>query len=140
MASTCLPDQVLQQGNVILVLYRFQADHVLVDPLIEVPIFVQHVGDAAAHTGSEVLARLAQHHHSAAGHVLAAVVAHAFDDSGSAGITDAEPLAGYTADKGLAAGSAVEGNVADDDVLAAVVGNGFGRIDDELAAGQTLSR
>ncbi len=53
----------------------------------------------------------------AAGHVLAAVVAHAFDDGRRAAVAHAEPLAGDAAQVELAAGGAVEHHVAGDDVL-----------------------
>ena len=120
-------------------LHGFQADHVLVHTLVEVPVLVQHIGDAAAHTGGKVLAGLAQYDHRAAGHVLAAVVAHTLDNGHSAGVAHAEALAGHAVDKGLAAGSAVQRHVADNDILAAVKGDFLGRIHDELAAGQALA-
>jgi hypothetical protein len=46
----------------------------------EVAGLVEHVGDAAGHAGREVAARGAEDDHAAAGHVLAAVVAHGLDD------------------------------------------------------------
>ena len=45
-----------------------------------VPSAFEHVGDAAAHAGGEVPAGAAEHDDAAAGHVLAAVIADAFDD------------------------------------------------------------
>ena len=135
-----LPDQVFQQGNIVLVLHRLETYHVLVDPLVEVPVLVQNVGNAAAHARGEVFAGLAQHHHSAAGHVLTAVVAHALHNRRGAGVADAESFACHAADEGLAAGGAIEGHVADDNVLAAVVGDVLGRIHDDLAAGQALAQ
>ena len=46
----------------------------------EVVVRVPDVGDAARHAGGEVAAGRAEDHDAAAGHVLAAVVADAFDD------------------------------------------------------------
>ena len=57
--------------------------------------------------------------HAPAGHVLAAVIADAFDDDRRAAVADAEALAGDAADVALAARRAVERDVADDDVLLA---------------------
>ena len=65
----------------------------------------------------EVAPGAAEHDDAAAGHVLAAVVAHALDDGVDAAVAHAEALAGHAADVGLAAGRAVERDVADDDVL-----------------------
>ena len=56
----------------------------------------------------------------AAGHVFAAVVADALDDGADAAVAHAETLAGHAADVGLAAGRAVEGDVADDHVFLGV--------------------
>ena len=46
----------------------------------EVAVLVEHVGDAAGHAGGEVAPGRAEHDDAAAGHVFAAVVADAFDD------------------------------------------------------------
>ena len=64
----------------------------------------------------EVDARRPEDHHAAAGHVLAAVVAHALDHGAGAAVADGEPLAGAAVDVDLAAGRAVEQHVAGDDV------------------------
>ena len=70
----------------------------------------------------------ADHDGDAAGHVLAAVVAGPLDDGQGAAVADAEPLAGPAAEEGPAAGRAVEGDVADQDVV-------LGRRTSRLAAG-----
>ena len=59
----------------------------------------------------------AEHHHAAAGHVLAAVVAHALDHRQRAGVAHGEALAGEPAEERAARGGAVEHRVADDHVL-----------------------
>ena len=51
----------------------------------------------------EVAAGRAEDDDPAAGHVLAAVVAHALDDRGGAGVADAEALADPPAQEDLAA-------------------------------------
>ena len=132
-------DQFLQGGDVVLVLHSLEADRLLVDPLVEVPRFVQDVGHAAGHAGREVLAGGAEHHHRAAGHVLAAVVPHPFHHRGGPRVADAEPLARNARDKGPAAGGAVEGDVAGDDVFLRLIAGGLGRAEDDLAARQALA-
>ena len=134
-----LADQFLQRCNVIFVLHGFEADRLFVHPLVEVPVLVQHIGDAAGHAGCKVLAGLAQHDDRAAGHVLAAVVAHALDNGGRARVADAEALTGHAGNERLAAGRAVERHVAGDDVVLGLVGDALGRADDDLAAGQALA-
>ena len=83
------------------------------ESLVRVP----DVGDAAGHAGREVAAGRAEDHGPAAGHVLAAVVADAFDHRPGAAVADAEPLGRPAAEERLAAGRAVQRDVADDDVL-----------------------
>ena len=63
---------------------------------------VEHERDAAGHAGREVAAGRPEHDDAAAGHVLAAVVAHALDDRVRAGVAHAEPLADAAAQEDLA--------------------------------------
>ena len=91
--------------------------HLLVHAAGEIARFVEHVGDAAGHARGEIAPGRAEHDHAAAGHVLAAVIAHRLDDRIGAAVAHAEALARHAADVGLAARRAVEGDVADDDVL-----------------------
>ena len=111
------PDQSLDFGDLVGVFQRLQIDHLQVAAAGKVAGLVQHVGDAARHAGREVAPRRAQHDDAAAGHVFAAVVAHALDHRVHAAVAHAEALAGHAADVGLAAGGAIEGHVADDDVF-----------------------
>ena len=96
---------------------RLQIDHLAVAPALELAVGVEHIGNAAAHAGREVAPGPAEHHDAPAGHVLAAVIADAFDHHGRAAVADAEALAGHAAHVALAARRAVERDVADDDVL-----------------------
>ena len=79
--------------------------------------FVEHEGHAAAHAGGEVAAGRADDDGDAAGHVFAAMVAGPFDDGLGPAVADAEALAGPAAEERPAAGGAVEGHVADQDVV-----------------------
>ena len=98
------------------------------------------VGDAAAHAGGEVAAGAAEDDHDAAGHVLAAVIAHALDHGHGAAVADGEALAGQAVDEHLAAGGAVEHDVADDDVFFGQEGGGLGRVGDDPPAGKALAQ
>ena len=84
---------------------------------VKSPRLVEDVGDAAAHAGGEVSAAGAEHHDQAVRHVFAAVVANAFDHCGRAGVANREALAGDAVEERFAAGRAVEGDVADQDVF-----------------------
>src|SRR5207302_745280 len=92
-----------------------------------------------AHPRSEVAAGAAEHDHAPAGHVFATVIAHTFHHDVRAAVADAEPLARHAADIGLAAGRAVERDVADDDVLLGLEGGSLRRIRDHLAAREALA-
>ncbi len=91
-------------------------------------VLIEHVGHAAAHPGGEVASGLAEHDDQSARHVLAAVIADAFDDRVRAAVAHREALAGHAAEERLAAGRAVERDVADDDVLLGLEG-GFAAAD-----------
>ena len=100
---------------------------------------VEHVGHAAAHAGREITAGAAQHDDAAAGHVFAAVIADALDDGLRAAVANGEPLAGDAAHERVAAGGAVERDVADDDVFFRGKRGVARRTDDEASAGQSLA-
>ena len=118
---------------------RLEVHHLAIAAPLEPAVRVEHVRHAAAHAGGEVAAGPAEDHHAAAGHVLAAVVAHAFDDHGRAAVAHAETLARHAADVAFAAGRAVERHVADDDVLLRLEGGRLRRIRDQPAAGKPLA-
>src|SRR5215203_6800800 len=85
--------QVLRVG---LARYRLQQDGLAVDLARELAVGVVDERDAVCHAGAEVRAGRAKNHDSTAGHVLAAVVANAFDDRGGAAVANTEALAGAT--------------------------------------------
>ena len=100
--------------------YFAQADHGCVAALGKLAVHVIHVGYAAAHASSEVAPGFAEHHHRAARHVFAAMIACAFHNCRCARQTHCKALTGYTAQEGFALGCAIEHGVAHDDVLSGV--------------------
>ena len=111
-----LPEQFL---NLVLVLgiERVELHHFGVAVLGEGAVGVINPGDAAAHAGGEVAARLAQDEGAAAGHVLAAVVAHALHHGRGPGVAHRKPLAGLPAHEQRAGRGPVQRHVADEDVI-----------------------
>ena len=67
------------------------------------------------------------------------MVTDALHNSGSAGVAHAETLASYAVDERFTSGCTVQGNVANDNVLDAVIGDILGRVNDQLAAGKALA-
>ena len=118
---------------------RFQIHHAGVALPRERIVLVQDVRDAAAHARREVAPGRTEDDHATAGHVLAAVVADAFDHRMGAAVANAEPLGGDPPEKALAGGGAVEHDVADQDLLLRPERARLRRIDDEPAAGETLA-
>ena len=106
---------------------------------LEVGVFVEHEGDAAAHAGREVAAGGAEDDDDAAGHVLAAVIADALDDGDRAAVAHREALAGAAVEEGPAAGGAVEDHVADDDLVVGAERRLAVRADGEDAAREPLA-
>src|ERR1700690_3935855 len=82
----------------------------------EVPALVENVGDAAAHARGKISAARSKHRNQALGHVFAAVVADSFDHCRRSGVANGKTLARHTVKKRFAAGSAIQGNVANQDV------------------------
>ncbi len=78
---------------------------------------IPHISQAAAHARAKIAARIAEHHHGAAGHVFAGVVPRAFDHHLCPGIAHTEPLARHAAHVCLAGGGPIERHVADDAVF-----------------------
>ena len=98
-------DHAAHLRDLLGVVELLDADHLRVHALGEIARFVEHVGDAARHAGAEVAPGGAEHDHVAAGHVLAAVIAHGFDDRVHAAVAHGEALARHAADVDLAARS-----------------------------------
>src|SRR6185503_11613939 len=105
----------------------------------EVLLRIPDIRDAARHARREVAARRAENHRAAARHVLAAVIADAFDDGLGAAIAHAESLGRAAAEERAPARGAVQRDVADQHVLFGLERRVLRRIDDEATARQTLA-
>src|SRR5258707_5551588 len=73
---------------------RLELDHGEVAARSEAAVLVQHIGDAAGHTGSKIAAGAAEYDDDAAGHVFAAMVAGALDHGDGARIAHRKTLPG----------------------------------------------
>ena len=102
-------------------------------------LFVKDIRDTAAHTGSKVLACLAENDDRAACHVFAAVVSDTFNNCRYPRIPDTEAFACDAGNKGASCRGAVKGNVTDDDVFIGLEYGFFRRENGNLTAGKTLS-
>ncbi len=97
----------------------------------------QDVSEATGHAGTEIQAERTEDEGDAAGHVLATVLADAFDNGESAAVADGEAFARASGDEKLAGSGAVENSVAGENVAAA--GSGKSRRDGDGAAGETFA-
>src|SRR5690606_7949668 len=116
----------------------FQVNHGLVAPAFECTVFVKHKGDTTAHACCKIAACWAKHHGISAGHVLTAVVAHAFDNLEAAAVTDSKTFAGQCPHINLTTCDAIKAGVTNDDVFLCLEGATLRRINDDPAAGHTL--
>src|SRR6202023_845788 len=105
----------------------------------EIAGLVENVSHAARHAGGEIAPGLAEHHHDAAGHIFAAMIAGAFDHGDRAGVAHREALAGDAAEIALALDRAIHHGVADDDGFLRHDAGIARRLDDDAAAGQALA-
>ena len=102
-------------GDLLFFRHRLELDHRHVAAGFEGAVLVDHIGDAARHAGGEIAPGDAEHHHDAAGHVFAAMVAGALDHGDGAGIAHGETLARHAAEIAFARDRAIQHGVADDD-------------------------
>src|SRR5713226_7266985 len=84
--------------------YKFAVQHVF-------RFGAKNVCQAAGHARSEIQTERTEHQHHAAGHVLAAVLADAFDHGESATIANSEAFAGTPSDKKSSGSCAVQNSV-----------------------------
>ena len=129
-----LHDRHADEVDIVCVDERLEIDHLAVAAAGEPRLAVEHVRDAAAHPRGEIAARPSKDDHAAAGHVFAGMVADAFDHHVRAAVADAEALARHAAHVRLAAGRAVERDVADNNVVLGSERRALRRIRDHLAA------
>ena len=80
-------------------------------------VLVPDIGHTTAHTGGEVSSCLTKHNHPTACHVLAAVVACAFQYRNGTRVPDTEAFTYLTIDIELTAGGAVKTRITCDDIV-----------------------
>ena len=102
-------------------------------------VFVIDISNTARHTGAEVSSDVTQNHHSASGHVFAAVIAAAFRNRCCAGKTNGKTLTGYAVKEGFTARSSVQNRVAGDDVFVASASEVGRAANNNASAGETLT-
>ncbi len=113
----------------------FEIDRIQIAALFrEVSALVEDVGDAAAHACGKISSAGSEDQHKSIRHVLAAMIAHAFDDGGRSGVADRKTFSSHAVEEGFAAGRAVESDIADDNVFLRQRSANLGRIDDQSSA------
>src|ERR1700722_20235091 len=133
-------DQVVHDLRVLRFDYWFQVDGAEIAALLgEIAALVEHVGDATAHARGKIAATCSQHEHQAFGHVLAAVIAHAFYYGSGSRISNGKALAGHAVEKCFATGSAVESDVADQNIFFGGETGFARRVHYDAAAGQAFA-
>src|SRR2546423_13615904 len=94
-----------------------QIDHGEVAMLLEQIELIEHERHSAAHTGGKVTTSFAEHDDSTAGHVLAAVIADAFDDSSRAAVAHGKTFTGGAGEIRFAPCRAGQDGIADQNSL-----------------------
>ena len=134
-----LVDEALQGDDVLVRLDAGDIDELLVELVGEVAHEIEHVGHATRHARAEVLSGRTEDDDGSVRHVFAAVVAHALDDGGAAGVADAEALAGAAVREELTARRTIHHGVAEDAVLVGLELRAGARLDHDLAAAHHLA-
>src|SRR5579859_2393691 len=135
--------QVQQQQGLhqllILRIQRTEGDELRVAAPAEGVVQVEDIGQAAGHAGREVAPGGAEHQDDPAGHILAAVVAHALDHGEGAAVADGEALAGLPRYVERPARGPVEQGIAGDRVRGRPVAGRGRRPHDDHAAGHAFA-
>ena len=132
--------EISDDYHIRLVEQGLQIDGIEITPLLgKVSALVEDISGTAAHSSSEISAAGAEHQNDAVGHVLAAVVADTLNDRGRSGVADSKAFAGNSVEERFAAGRAVKGNVADEDIFFRSEAGSARRIHHESATGEALS-
>jgi hypothetical protein len=111
-------NQIANELHVLRIQKRFEVYRFEIAAILsEVSLLVVDVCNATAHAGCEITPAVSEDKDKAIRHVLAAMITDPFNDGCRARITDGKTLASDTVEENFSAGSAVERNVSDDDVL-----------------------
>ena len=113
--------------------YGLEINHRKIATLFEGFIFVQYISHTAGHACGKVAAGIADHQHTAACHIFAAVVAHTFDHGHSAGVANGKTLARHATEVSFAGDCAVKHGVANNDGFISSKTNIVLWLDDDLA-------
>src|SRR6266436_3712983 len=132
-------DQRMQLFEFVGVVDRPQLDHPEIAARRKRTVFVEHIRDAAAHSGCEIASSFAEHRDQSARHIFASVIANALDHRVRAAVAHRKSLARNAAKERLAAGRAVKRDISDDDVLLGLEGRCSWRAHRHESAGQALA-
>jgi hypothetical protein len=118
----------------------FEIDGIEIATLLgEVSAIIKDIRDTSAHTGRKIPAARAKNQNQAIRHVFAPVVANPLNDGSRPGISDRKALPRHSIEERFATRRAVKSNVPDYDIFFGSKARGFGRIDNDAAAGQALA-
>src|ERR1051325_2034656 len=133
-------DPVIQELFIFLFNHRLKIYSRLIAALFaEAAGFVKHVSDTSAHARGKVAACLAEPDHQTVGHVFAAMVPRTFDNCCRAGVAARKPFAGHSIKECLAAGSPIEHDITDENILFRYKGRGPRRINYDASARKPLA-
>src|SRR5262249_51988370 len=90
------PDQVENEMLFLRVRESFKIDHLQVTSLSEVAFLIDDVSNAPAHSRGKVSTGSPEYDDSAAGHVLATMVADALNHSGCSAVTNSKAFPGHS--------------------------------------------
>src|SRR5690606_20174377 len=132
-------DELAELRDILVLLDRLEPYRAEIAARPEIAARIPDARDAAPPTSPAGAAGGAEDHRAPARHVLAAVVADAFDDRARAAVTHAEALGRAAAEERASAGRAVQRDVADQHVLLGLEAAFARRVDDQPAAGEALA-
>src|ERR1700678_4523287 len=128
-------DEILHDLQILCFDQGLEIDRAEVAALFgKIALLIENISHAATHARSEISATRSQHQYGSLRHVLAAVVANAFDNGGGTGVAHGEAFSGDSVEKCLAAGCPVKRNISDQNVFFGGKSRSARRIDDQAPA------
>ena len=111
-------DKLLECVDLVGFVESFQSHHTRVVKSLEALVSIVNKGEAPAHASTEVTARGTEYGHRTAGHILASVIANAFNDRSAPGVANSEAFTSPSGGEEKTPSGAIETGVAYNDILA----------------------
>ena len=117
----------------------FQFHHTRITTFFELLVFIDNVGDSAAHACSKISSGRSEYHHPSAGHVFTTVISNSLYNGVGSAVADGETLSGDSPEKCFSGGGAIKNGVSNQDVFFRFEGRLLRGINDQSSAAEPFA-